>query len=89
MIRLLFTLPVLLAAGTALAEDARLSMPYYGSATMNADDSLVLHYTRTVDGKPADGAQSYAPGDNSYDNVLRHLRGIAPGRTVPLTPWKD
>lgn len=89
MNRLLLALPVMLAAGAAMAEDARMSMPYYGSATMNSDSSLVLHFTRTVDGKPADGSQTLIPSDNSYDNVRRHLAGIAPGRTVPLTPWKD
>jgi hypothetical protein len=89
MTRLFLTFPILLMAAAAMAEDARLSMPYYGSATMNADDSLVLHFTRTVDGKPADGSQTFAPGDRSYDNVRRHLSGIEPGQTKPLTPWRD
>ncbi|MES2027718.1 MAG: hypothetical protein V4477_00915 [Pseudomonadota bacterium] len=88
MTRLFLALPILLLAGAAMAEDARLSMPYYGSATMNADESLVLHFTRTVDGKPA-RSQTFAPGDRSYDNVRRHLSGIEPGQTKPLTPWRD
>lgn len=98
MIRLVFTFTGLV--GTALlamallvtaapAQNARPSMPYYGTATMNPDDSLTLRFTSTADGKPADSTQTYAPDDRAYDSIKRHLRGISAGQTVPLTPWKD
>lgn len=64
-------------------------MPYFGTATMNTDESLTLRLDRTADGKPVDSTLTFTPTDRAYDSVRRHLRGIAPGQTRPLTPWKD
>jgi hypothetical protein len=89
MLRLIFVLTIPLMTTAAAAQDARPSMPFYGTATMNTDDSLTLRLTRTADGKPVDSTQTYIPGDRAYDSVKRHLRGITPGQTRPLTPWKD
>jgi hypothetical protein len=89
MIRICLVLPPLLFATAAAALDARPSMPFYGTATMNPDESLILRLNRTADGKPVDTSQTYIPGDRAYDSVKRHLRGITPGQTRPVTPWKD
>jgi hypothetical protein len=88
MTRTVFACTLLLFATAAFAEDARPSMPFYGTATMDADGGLSLHLTRTDDGKAVDTTMTFAPGSNAYDSVRRHL-GIAPGETRPVTPWKD
>lgn len=89
MTRTILALTALFVATAAVAQDARPSMPYFGTATMNADDSLILHLDRTADGKPTDTTLTFSPTDRGYDSVRRHLRGITPGQTRPVAPWKD
>lgn len=89
MLRLILAMAIPLTMTAAAAQDARPSMPFYGTATMNPDESLTLRLNRTADGKPADSTLTYIPGDRGYDSVKRHLRGIRPGQTRPVTPWKD
>jgi hypothetical protein len=88
MIRTVLPLTMLLLASAASADDARPSMLYYGSATMNADGSLTLRLDRTASGKAVDTVLTFSPGDRGYDSVRRHL-GISPGQTRTVTPWKD
>jgi len=56
---------------------------------MNPDGTIVLHLTRTADGTPADAILTYSPGDPQYDEVLRHLGGLAPRESKPIPPWPD
>ena len=86
----------LAAASAAFAEDtkpspsdARPSMPFTGTATMEEDGSLVLHLRLTSDGKEIDDSLAYKTTDRGYDDVLRHLRGLRPGETRSFNPWKD
>src|SRR5215813_11577434 len=69
--------------------EARPSMPYTGTATMQDDGSLTLHLRLTSDGKEIDDKLSYKTTDRGYDNVLRHLGGLTPGDTKSFRPWKD
>jgi hypothetical protein len=69
--------------------DARPSMPYAGTATMQDDGSLTLHLRRTRDGKEIDDSLTYKTTDRGYDDVLRHLGGLSPGDTKDFRPWKD
>ncbi len=83
---LLLILPSLIRA--TLADDARPSMPYSGTARMDSDGSITLQLTATADGKPADSVLTYKVGDRAYDSVKRHT-GLRPDQTRPLRPWKD
>jgi hypothetical protein len=83
---LLLILPSLIRA--TLADDARPSMPYSGTARMDSDGTITLQLTATADGKPADSVLTYKVGDRAYDSVKRHV-GLSPGQTKPLRPWKD
>jgi hypothetical protein len=69
--------------------DARSSMPYVGSATMQDDGSISLHLRLTADGKPVDDTIIYKVSDRAYDNIVRHLGGLSPGDTKQFRPWKD
>lgn len=89
MTRTLLALMMLAAAGAARADDARPSMPFFGTATMAYDDTLSIKLRSTADGKPADDTLIFKRGDRGYDNVLRHLGGLSPGETKPMRPWKD
>lgn len=69
--------------------DARPSMPFTGTATMQDDRSLVLHLRLTSDGKEINDTFTYKTTDRGYDDVLRHLGGLRPGDTKSFNPWKD
>ena len=92
-----FLILLTLAASTASfaddikpsASDARPSMPYTGTATMQDDGSLTLHLRLTSDGKEIDDTLTYRTTDRGYDSVLRHLGGLNPGDTKDFRPWKD
>jgi hypothetical protein len=71
------------------SSDARPSMPYTGTATMQDDGSLTLHLRLTSDGKEIDDTLTYRTTDRGYDSVLRHLGGLNPGDTKDFRPWKD
>jgi hypothetical protein len=89
MTRTMLALMLLCLAGPSLADDARPSMPYYGTAEMDNDGNITLLLTTTADGKPVSTTLTYKVGDRGYDSVLRHLGGLDPGGTKPLRPWKD
>jgi hypothetical protein len=93
MTRVIFAFLILAAAGaafadTASADNARSSMTYYGTATMD-EDTIKIELRSTADGKPAEGTQIYKRGDRGFDNLLRHLGGMRPGETKEVRPWKD
>jgi hypothetical protein len=71
------------------ASDARLSMPFVGTAAMLDDRTLLLHLRLTSDGKPVDDTLTYKASDRAYDNILRHVGGLRPGEIKPFRPWKD
>ena len=88
MSRMTFAFAMLAMAGAAFADDARSSMPYFGTATRD-EDIIRIQLRSTVDGKPADGTLVYKRGDRGYDNMLRHLGGLRHGESKPVRPWKD
>jgi hypothetical protein len=71
------------------SSDARPSMPYAGTATMQDDGTLSLHLRLTSDGKAVNGTLVYKVSDRAYDNVVRHLGGLRAGETKEFRPWKD
>src|ERR1700747_1344885 len=69
--------------------DARASMPYTGTAVMQEDGAISLHFRLTSDGKEIDDTLNYKTTDRGYDNILRHLGRLNPGESKPFSPWKD
>ncbi len=69
--------------------DARLSMPYTGTATMDDDGTINLHLRLSDDGKQVNDTLTYKVGDRAYDGIVRRLHGLQPGQTKSFTPWKD
>jgi hypothetical protein len=88
MTKTILTILMLCTASVALADDARPSMPYTGTARMESDGTIILQLTATADGKPYDSILTYKTTDRGYDTVKRHT-GLSPGATRPLRPWKD
>jgi hypothetical protein len=88
MTRTIVAFLTLAAAGAAFADDARSSMAYYGTATMD-EDTIKIELRSTADGKPADGTLIYKRGDRGFDNLRRHLGGMRPGEIKEVRPWKD
>lgn len=88
MTRITLVFLALAFAGAAFADNARSSMSYYGTATMD-EDTIKIELRSTADGKPAEGTQIYKRGDRGFDNLLRHLGGMRPGETKEVRPWKD
>ena len=84
----IFAAIMLCTASAALADDARPSMPYTGTARMESDGTIILQLTATADGKPYDSILTYKTTDRGYDSVKRHT-GLSPGDIRPLRPWKD
>ncbi len=84
----IFAAIMLCTAGAALADDARPSMPYTGTARMESDGTIILQLMATADGKPYDSILTYQTTDRGYDSVKRHT-GLSPGDIRPLRPWKD
>ena len=88
MSRLILTFTLLVLTGAAFADDARSSMPYFGTATRD-EEIIRIQLRSTADGKPAEGTLIYKRGERGYDNVLRHLGGLRQGESKPVRPWKD
>jgi hypothetical protein len=65
-------------------------VPSIGEATMKADRTIGLRLrAESPEGFVGEGYFEYRPGDKDYDDVLKHLGGIAPGETKPVAPWPD
>jgi len=58
-----------------------------GSATMNADRTIVLRLRAEKPGTVGDATIEYRPTDRDYDSVLKHIGGLQPGETKPVPPW--
>lgn len=86
--RIILATIMLCVASAAMADDARPSMPYSGTARMESDGTIILQLTATADGKPYDSILTYKTTDRGYDSVKRHT-GLSPGDIRPLRPWKD
>jgi hypothetical protein len=87
---------LLISSSASFAEDtkpspsnARPSMPFSGTATMQDDGSLTLRLRQTSDGKEINDTLTYKPTDRGYDSVVRHLGGLEPGDTRNFRPWRD
>jgi hypothetical protein len=54
---------------------------------MTADGVITLHLQSLWPDPIAEGELTYAPDDPQYEEIKKHLGGIAPGDTKPVKPW--
>ena len=52
-----------------------------GVATMTDDGVITLRLRSLPPGPIAEGTMRYKPGDPEYENIKKHIGGIAPGET--------
>jgi hypothetical protein len=61
-----------------------------GSATMQADGTIVMQLRAEGPGPMIGDAQFVYPPDHpEYQSILEHLGGLAPGETKPVPPWPE
>jgi len=58
-----------------------------GSAEMSADGTITLRLRSLSPNPIAESVLTYAPDDPQYEDIKKHLGGIAPGDTKPVKPW--
>jgi hypothetical protein len=58
-----------------------------GVATMTSDGVITLRIRSLPPGPIAEGELRYKPGDPQYEEIKKHLGGIAPGETKNVRPW--
>jgi len=58
-----------------------------GTAEMAADGTITLRLRSLSPNPIAEGVLTYAPDDPQYEDIKKHLGGIAPGDTKPVKPW--
>lgn len=57
-----------------------------GTAEMANDGTITLHLQSLWPDPVAEGEIVYAPDDPQYDEIKKHLGGIAPGDKKPVPP---
>ena len=59
-----------------------------GTATMAPDHSIRLQLvSRECDGTLAHGDFVVQPNASNYAEILRHIGGLEPGQSKPVSPW--
>ena len=58
-----------------------------GVATMTDDGAIMLRLRSLPPGPIGEGTMRYKPGDREYEDIRKHIGGIAPGETKPVRPW--
>ena len=58
-----------------------------GVANMGADGTITLHLKSLWPDPHEDSDLSYAPDDPQYEDIKKHLGGIAPGQSKPIPPF--
>jgi hypothetical protein len=93
-IALLFTASFAVGAGAQFKKDVPSNPPIpcaaiesIGTAQMTADGVITLHLQSLWPDPIAEGELTYAPDDPQYEEIKKHLGGIAPGDTKPVKPW--
>jgi hypothetical protein len=54
---------------------------------MSADGTITLHLKSLWPDPHEDSDLTYAPDDSQYDDIKKHLGGIAPGQSKPIPPF--
>jgi hypothetical protein len=72
------------------AADVRVAEESIGTATMEADGTIVLHlFARGPGGMHGQGVLRYPVSDPKYKEILEHVGPLKPGETRPVRPWPD
>ncbi|HZC56754.1 MAG TPA: hypothetical protein VE396_12030 [Xanthobacteraceae bacterium] len=58
-----------------------------GMAQMSADGTITLHLKSLWPDPSNDTDLTYAPDDPQYDEIKKHLGGMAPGESKPIPPF--
>jgi hypothetical protein len=58
-----------------------------GVATMAADGTITLRVHTLPPGPIGHGMLQYPPTHAQYQEILKHLRSLAPGESKPVPPW--
>jgi hypothetical protein len=58
-----------------------------GVADMAADGTITLHLKSLWPDAHEDSDLTYAPDDPQYNEIKKHLGGIAPGQSKPIPPF--
>jgi hypothetical protein len=58
-----------------------------GKATMSANGTITLQLRSLWPDPIAETQLVFAPDDPQYDEIKRHLGGIAPGESKSVPPW--
>lgn len=62
----------------------------FGSATMEADGSIVLRLpAHGPHGTVGEGVLRYPPSSRDYAAIVKHVEPLKPGQTVGVCPWPD
>jgi hypothetical protein len=73
-----------------VAADVRVAEDSIGTATMEADGTIVLHlFARGPGGMHGQGVLRYPVSDPKYKEILEHVGPLKPGETRPVRPWPD
>jgi hypothetical protein len=68
--------------------NVRVAEASIGTATMEADGTIVLHlFASGPGGMHGEGVLRYAVSDPRYKEILEHV--LKPGETWPVRPWPD
>ena len=90
MIRFVLAIGMALWTFTAFPQSDPSPLPkFIGTASMAADGSVTINLGMTGDGKYVDGTFTYKINDLDYEKILKHIGGLKPGETKPVTPWRD
>ena len=58
-----------------------------GVAEMSADGTITLHLKSLWPDPHEDSDLTFAPDDPQYDDIKKHLGGMAPGQSKPIPPF--
>ena len=58
-----------------------------GTAQMAADGTITLHLQSLWPDPKENTDLAYGPDDPQYDDIKKHLGGIAPGQSKPIPPF--
>jgi len=59
-----------------------------GSATMQADGTIVLQLRAQTGPTVGDAQFLYPPSHPQYQQILDHVGGLKPGESKPVPPWE-
>lgn len=89
---LAWTIAVVALASAAAAQAPDKPVPCeqvasIGVATMAADGTITMRVRSLPPGPVAEGTFEYRPDNPRYQDILKHLGGLAPGESKPVPPW--